>query len=145
MINQIWECCSLTMFCKTTAHIIESPKSCFPSYLAFSFSSFFLFLTTLQHMEFPGRETPDPSCSCDLYSNCGNTRSLTHCAGLGTEPAERLLIPLHHSRNPTFSSFNSKISKWLPNNYLLFKQVVLIRSLSLNSVYLLIQIKNNTG
>ena len=31
----------------------------------------------------------DPSCSWDLSCSCGNARSLTHCARLGTEPASQ--------------------------------------------------------
>ena len=31
----------------------------------------------------------DPSHSCDLSLSCGNTRSFTHCAGPGIEPASQ--------------------------------------------------------
>ena len=31
----------------------------------------------------------DPSCRCNLSHSCGNTGSLTHCAGLGIEPASQ--------------------------------------------------------
>ena len=63
---------------------------------------FFFFFATLWHMEFPGQGS-DPNGSCNVYCCCGNTGSLTHCAGLGIDPCPSLPeiqpIPLHHSRN----------------------------------------------
>jgi len=39
-------------------------------------------------MEFPGQGS-DLRSSEDLRHSCGSTRSLTHCAGLGIEPASQ--------------------------------------------------------
>ena len=39
-------------------------------------------------MEFPGQGS-DLSYSCDLSHSCGNTRSLTHCAGPGIKPVSQ--------------------------------------------------------
>jgi len=52
----------------------------------------FSFLATPWHMEFPGQGS-DQSHSFDLRHSCGNTKSLTHCAGPGIEPT------IQHSRN----------------------------------------------
>ena len=49
---------------------------------------FFSFLAAPQHMEFRGQGS-DVSCNHDLSCSCGNAGSLTHCAGLGIEPATR--------------------------------------------------------
>ena len=49
---------------------------------------FFLFSLPQWHMEFPSQGS-DPSCYCSLYFSCGKTGSLTHCAGLGIEPASQ--------------------------------------------------------
>ena len=49
---------------------------------------FFPFLTTPWHMEFPGQGS-DLSSSCHLPWSCGNTGSLTLCAGLGIEPTSQ--------------------------------------------------------
>ena len=57
-------------------------------FLLLFFSSFSLFLATLQHMVFPGQGS-DPSCSWDLCCSCSNAGSLTHCAGLGIKPASQ--------------------------------------------------------
>ena len=46
------------------------------------------FLAAPWHMEFPGQES-DPNQSSDLRCSYGNARSLTHCAGLGIEPASQ--------------------------------------------------------
>ena len=53
--------------------------TCIVSFVCFSF------LATLWHMEFSGQRS-DPSHYCNLSHSCGNTRSLTHCAGLGIKP-----------------------------------------------------------
>lgn len=45
-------------------------------------------LATAKHMEFLGQES-DASFTCDLCCSCGYTRSLTHCAWLGMEPASQ--------------------------------------------------------
>ena len=51
---------------------------------------FYLFTQVApRHMEFLGQGS-DPSCSGDLRHSCGsNIRSLTHCVGLGIEPASQ--------------------------------------------------------
>ena len=46
------------------------------------------FLAAPWHMEFPGQRS-DPNHSCNLGCSCGNTRSLTRCAGPGIEPASQ--------------------------------------------------------
>ena len=51
----------------------------------FLFCFSFSFLTTPQHMEFPGQGS-DPSRGCNLSHSCSNTGSLTHCAGPGIKP-----------------------------------------------------------
>ena len=43
---------------------------------------FNLFLASLLHMEIPGQGS-DLSLSCNINHSCGNSRSLTHCTGLG--------------------------------------------------------------
>ena len=50
---------------------------------------YFSFLATPQHMEFLGHRS-DLSLSRDLSRGCSNARSLTHCAGQGTEPASQV-------------------------------------------------------
>ena len=57
--------------------------------LGFLFVCLFSFLAALQHMEFPGQGSY-PGHSRDPSHSCGHTRSLTHCAGLGIEPASQL-------------------------------------------------------
>ena len=63
---------------------------------------FFSFLATPRHMEFPGQGS-DPSHSCYLNCSFSNAGSLTHCAGLGSNPhcstPKMPPIPLWHSRN----------------------------------------------
>ena len=69
------------------------------SFIELGFFFFFFFWSVPQHMEFPGQRS-DQSQSRNLCSSCGNSRSLTHCAGLGNlclYAAETPLIPLHHS------------------------------------------------
>ena len=64
-------------------------KKCYISLLSgwnFCFLSFLSFLATWWHMEFQGQGS-DLSLSWDLHCSCGNTWSLTHCAGPGMEPA----------------------------------------------------------
>ena len=56
------------------------------NFLTHNRNSFFSFLATLGHMEFPGQGS-DLSRSCDPRYSCGNRGSLTHCAELGIEPA----------------------------------------------------------
>ena len=46
---------------------------------------FFSFLATPRHKEFPGQGS-DPSCLCDLCSNCINTRSFNPLCQPGAEP-----------------------------------------------------------
>ena len=46
---------------------------------------FFFFGHTLSIWTFPGQGL-NPSQSCKLHHSCSNTRSLTHCAGLGIKP-----------------------------------------------------------
>ena len=46
----------------------------------------FSFSAATQHVEFLDQGS-DSSCSCDPCHSRGNTRSLTHCAGPGIEPA----------------------------------------------------------
>ena len=53
------------------------------------FFLFFLFFGCPVVHEFPGQGSA-PRCSCDLLHSCGNVGSLTHCAGLGIEPASQL-------------------------------------------------------
>ena len=68
------------------------------------FCIFFSFFShTCSTWKFPGQEL-NPSCSCDLRHSCSNTRSLTHCAGLGIikpAPTETIWIinSLYHSEN----------------------------------------------
>ena len=45
-------------------------------------------MATPQHMEFPGQGS-DPSHNCNLWGSCSDTRSLTHYAGQGIEPASQ--------------------------------------------------------
>ena len=47
-----------------------------------------VFLATPLHMEFSGQGS-DPSLSCDLCCNCGNTGSLTHWVRPGVEPSSQ--------------------------------------------------------
>ena len=59
---------------------------CYHCHFVDCFGFFFLpFLTTLQHIKFPGQGS-DPSCSCNLFCNCGNIRSFNPLcwAGDGT-------------------------------------------------------------
>ena len=60
----------------------------------FYFLFFLLFLATPWLMEFPGQRL-NPSQSCDLCHSCGNTRSLTLCAGPVIKPTS-LLLQRHH-------------------------------------------------
>ena len=53
-----------------------------PSFLIYLFP---FILAALRHMEFPGQGS-DLSHRCDLCHSCGNTGSLTHCAGPGIKP-----------------------------------------------------------
>ena len=46
------------------------------------------FIFKIFNFEFPGQGS-DLSQSCDLSHSCGNTKSLTHCAGLGIKPVSR--------------------------------------------------------
>ena len=66
------------------------------------FTYFSFFLAAPWHMEFLGQGS-DLSCSCDLDHSCSNARSLTHCAGQGSNlhpsAPETPLIPVHHSGN----------------------------------------------
>ena len=54
---------------------------------------FFFFFATPQHMVFPGQGS-DQSHSFDLSHSCGNARSPTHCASLGSNlhPSVPLLL-----------------------------------------------------
>ena len=47
---------------------------------------FVCFLAAWWHMEFPGQGS-DPSQSHELSHSCGNTASLSHCAGPGITPS----------------------------------------------------------
>ena len=53
---------------------------------------FFIFWLHLWHMEFLGQGM-DLSHSCDQCHSCGNTRSLTLCATVGTPKYGNLFIP----------------------------------------------------
>ena len=64
--------------------------------LVLCFCFLFLFLEAPQHMEFPGQGS-NPSLNGNLHHRRSNARFLTHCAGLGIEPASqrsRVAIPL---------------------------------------------------
>ena len=65
-------------------------------------------------MEFLGQGS-DPSRSLDLNHSCSNTGFLTHCGGLGIEPATQCtkmpLIPLHHSGNSSWDIFKCEKQK----------------------------------
>ena len=50
--------------------------------------NFFFFLATPQHMEVPDQGS-ELSHGCDLGCICGNSRSLTYCAGLGIKPVSQ--------------------------------------------------------
>ena len=52
---------------------------------------FFLFLTTLLHMDFPGQGS-DPRYSFDPSCSCGKARSLTHCARPGIKPTSQDIV-----------------------------------------------------
>lgn len=62
-----------------------------------SFLSFFFFLATPWHVEFPSQGS-DLSHSCDLCCTWGNTGSLTHCTGPGIELVSQLS---QDAANPT--------------------------------------------
>ena len=83
---------------------------------------FFSFLSTPQHLEFLGQGS-DPSYSCDLHCIWSNTRSLTHCAGPGSNlspsTAEMLQIPLCHSGNSKANVFFS--TYFLPKRFDILK------------------------
>ena len=77
------------------SHKLETTSQELPcSYLFLNFllKTFFVcllaFLAALWHVAFLGQGS-DPSISCNLCHNCGNTRFLTHCAGLGIEPVSQ--------------------------------------------------------
>ena len=80
------------------------------------------------------------SCSCNLQHGCSNTRSLTHCARLGTEPIPqqhpkpqqrqcRILNPLHHSGNSLFLK-----DSWLINAHPIFYALKLFYILHLSPI-----------
>ena len=71
-----------------TRILMDSSRICFLCATMGTMSFFSSFLPTPQHREFLGQES-DPSHSCDLCYGCGDVRSLTHCAGLGIEPASQ--------------------------------------------------------
>ena len=84
--------------------VYEAEKTLLGTYFYFYF---FLFWPHLWHMEVPEpgiKSEPEMGPKC--YSS-SHGRSLTHCAGLGIEPAppqqpsnySQILNPLHHSRN----------------------------------------------
>ena len=56
------------------------------SMFLFNLFIFLLFMASPQHLELPGQGS-DPSRSWNLHHRGGNAGSLTHCAGLGTEPS----------------------------------------------------------
>ena len=71
--------------------------------LSFSFFLSFFFGCTHGMWKFPG-QGPNPRCSCGLC------HSLTHCAGLETEPTppqrqHQILNPLHQRRTSCTGSF----------------------------------------
>ena len=70
---------------------------------------FVFFLGAPWHMELPGHGS-DLGHSGDLSLSCGSTRSLTHCAWLGIEPA------FQHSQDST-----NPIALQQEHQYLLFK------------------------
>ena len=88
----------MTLFNMNFRTILESrePEVCFIWFYLFSF------LATPWPMEFPGQRS-DPSSSHNLSHSCGNTGSLNHCAGWGSNLRPRTPktppIPLSHSRN----------------------------------------------
>ena len=83
------------------------PPSSLPSFLSLSFFPFVLFFFLFMAAPFFLDPGVDPSCSCNICLSCGNTRSLTHCAGPGIKPTppqrpslcSQVLNPLCHSRN----------------------------------------------
>lgn len=52
----------------------------------FFFFVFFFFCHTPGMGKFPGQGLT-PSWRCSVYHSCGNTRSLSHCAGSGSQLA----------------------------------------------------------
>lgn len=86
-------------------------------------------------MEFPGQGS-DLSCIGDLYHSCGNSRSLTHCAGPGIEPVSQ------HSRDvadPIVPQWELPEFRTHSHTYSLFQASKLL--LKAGVVILILQIK----
>ena len=74
-----------------------------PPSVSLFFNLFYLFtyyfLAALQHLDFPGQKL-DSRWNGNLHWSCSSTRSLTHCAGPGSNlcpsPTEMLLTLLRH-------------------------------------------------
>lgn len=72
----------------------------------FTHNFFPFFVAPCKHVEFPVQGS-DLSHSCNLSHRCSHAGSLTHCAGLGIQPAhpsasKTPLIPLHQCGNSSF-------------------------------------------
>ena len=57
------------------------------------FVCLFVFLATLQHVEFPGQGS-DLSCSCTYAAAVATLGPLSHCAGQGIDDGTTLLMYL---------------------------------------------------
>ena len=81
---------------------------CFSFISSWSFF-YFSFLAALQHMELPGQGS-DPCCSHGLCRS--NTGSLTHCAGLGIDPATQWSRDAADPTAPQQELLSSSLKPW---------------------------------
>ena len=76
---------------------------------------FFPFLATPWHTDFLGQGS-DPSRSRELRRSCGNTGSLTHCAGLGIEPVSQCFQDAADPVVPQWECLKNFIHQYLSAN-----------------------------